>query len=719
MVANACLGHLGSEAIQNEAYWAGLLHDLGKYHPEWQDYLRMSASGLFSDKVPHAHVGAYLALRDLQSIAVAHAIAAHHTGLVDPRDFRVANQADEHEKRLSELLPFAAAEINNLATISQLTSVITGASNPTNLRRYEFYTRFLFSVLVDADRLDAERHKIQRERPVELLRPIELLTSLKQYRKKKADDALNCGNNGPLFDLRNRIFDECLEGGKNPQGFFTLTVPTGGAKTLAMMAFALGHALKHKLRRVIIVIPYLSIIEQNALEYRRALGDENVTEHHSATIEPPDQRPFAGRTRADLAAENWDAPVIVTTIVQFIESLLGNSPRRCRKLHNIARSVVVFDEAQALPHNLLAPVLDVFRELVNHYGVSMLFSTATQPPYKQGPFLIEGFTTNERMPVVTDLTNKDRHLLRRVRYHLLLKKRFTWKAVARRLTRHQQVLCVVNIRRHARVLWRVLQNQIATCLAWRNDVNGVLHLSTHMCAAHRNVVLEEAKRRLKEGRPCWLVSTQCIEAGVDIDFPVAYRALGPLDSIVQVAGRCNREGKQPDLGDVYIFRPRDPGMPQGVYKAAADLTLSLLRTHRPRHLDDPKLLDEYFNKLTQRAQTDRTAKGLPITVQAAREQWMYETVAASCKVIVENEVPVFVPYGDGEHHLEYVGGRGKFTWSEARQLQRYIVNVAHKTLKKMQDAGKVRQLLKEDPSWLVLDRSAYHNQLGVLYEQKQ
>ena len=571
----------------------GLLHDVGKARLQFQQMLQgLRAKGNGTD---HAKYGAKLAF-DANSLPLAFAVAGHHAGLPDLSDLqRIANAAG----------PLSPPPEHFFPPDSSLPFPVVGGEDFLAL---EFFTRILFSCLIDADRLDSAFWARLGDRTPELAKPripldppvllARLLAEREMQRRKHPA--------GVLSDARNRIFDACVSAGEEPQGFFSLTVPTGGGKTLSGMAFALSHAKAHHLRRVIVVIPYLSIIEQNAAEYRRVLDPERrgvVLECHSSA--KPDT-PAAGEELLplDLVTENWDAPIIVTTSVQFLESLFAASPSRARKLHNIADSVVLFDEVQTLPTHLLTPVLSVFRELATHYGTSFVFSSATQPAFRKSPSLPEGFASDELHEIVPDPASVYR-ILRRVDY-VFEPAPMTWDEVADKLLSEKQCLCIVNLTRHAYELWKALNPGPGSAEP------RPIHLSSAMCPAHRLAVIRRIRRLLRAGKPCRVVATQLIEAGVDVDFPVVWRAMGPLDSIVQAAGRCNREGG-PVRGCVHVFTPAENRLPGGIYRTATGQAANKLETLRRRGgeddlgealANDPHLFADYFTALYQLAATD-------------------------------------------------------------------------------------------------------------------
>ncbi|MCS7062501.1 MAG: CRISPR-associated helicase Cas3', partial [Methylacidiphilales bacterium] len=615
-----------------EAELAGLLHDLGKYRPEFQQMLRGQRRSTLETQ--HAIFGAAWAFKrattDNKLAGTAFAVAGHHAGLHDCGDLQ--QLVETHRLRplatANELLHLLQTELGPLPALPNPPSWVTNALST------DLYTRLLFSCLVDADRLDTASWP-NTPPPEKSLETDRLLAAIEAERQRKT----NANLHSPLTALRNRIFDACLERAAQPPGFFSLTVPTGGGKTLSSMAFALAHAKAHNLRRVIVVIPYLSIIEQNAAEYRRILGHDVVLEHHS-NVSPPTNPNQEEKHHLDLASENWDAPIIVTTSVQFLESLFAASPSRCRKLHRIPRSVVILDEVQTLPPHLLAPCFNVFRELQRHYGVTFLFCSATQPAFRRaGSLPKDFFEPHELREIAPDPPELFRQL-RRVDYHLPADgEALDWPTLAQRLATHPQVLCVVNLTRHAKELWEELRRQ-------RPNDPPPIHLSAAMCPRHRLALIRLIRLRLRKGLPCRVISTQLIEAGVDVDFPVVWRALGPLDSIVQVAGRCNREGRlkdsagNPIRGHMHVFRPADHKLPKGVYQAAADQTAITLSSlgQGPQATDrlatDPQLFADYFQNLYQMVNTDYARRG-ETTIQQDREQLRFRQVAANAKVITD------------------------------------------------------------------------------------
>jgi CRISPR-associated endonuclease/helicase Cas3 len=708
--------------LAEPAQWAGMLHDLGKYRDEFQAYLREERGS--SVETHHAVYGAALAFQR-HWLGLAFAIAGHHAGLHDLSQLQVLVKDAKYKaaERLSLLIERFTAEVSPLD--AQFAEPKFDCAQQTHA---EFYIRMLFSALVDADFLDTEAHYTGALRQSCEFRPDALITRLLAEKATKSSA-------GELNALRNCIFQQCLEAAELSPGFFSLTVPTGGGKTLSSMAFALQHAERHDLRRVIVVIPYLSIIEQNAAQYRRIFDPENtgiVIEHHSAVVAPEDEEERQ-RSPLEYAAENWDAPIIVTTSVQFIESLFANRPSRCRKLHNIARSVVIFDEVQTLPSHLLNPLLNVLRELRTHYGVSVVFSTATQPAFRRNASTLkEGFAAYDVTEITRDTTETFRQL-RRVRFRLPGSSATTdWHTLAAEMAERPQGLCVLNVRRHAFEVWEALRNILPS-----DEQDSIFHLSSAMCAQHRFDLLGDdhapvaatIRHRLRTGQPCRVISTQLIEAGVDVDFPIVWRALGPLDAVVQTAGRCNREGRlqdahgNPTLGEVIIFRPAEHRLPRGIYAVATGVTEALLaRTDAETLATGHTLFESYFSQLYQYVPTDY-AKAGESSIQEDRDNLRFREVTRKARVIADDTRPVIVPYGEGRERIAEIRtrpqakGRPRFDKTDLQRLQRFMVNLHQRDFLHLLALKQIRPLLPNLELY-VLSEGFYHAHLGLLINQR-
>lgn len=665
---------LFASAFQSErwGYLAGLWHDLGKYRGEFQRRLRGSR-----EQVEHAGLGAALAVsKGSAALPLAFAIAGHHAGLAN-----LQTQGETSQQ------PLVTRLRDNAAALAALTSALPRdiadrdipslppfiqpthegvCDNEALTRRLELWTRFLFSALVDADRLATEAFYDPTRRPRPAFQTIpQLRDRLDSHTEGfRADTTVN--------RLRAEVRGYCVAAAKESPGAFSLTAPTGSGKTLSAMAFALHHAERHGHRRVIVVIPYTSIIEQNALVYREVFGDRDVIEHHSGLDEARLlETNREAELRRQLAAENWDAPIIVTTTVQFFESLFSNRPSVCRKLHNVAGSVIILDEAQSLPAGYLHCILDALCELTTTYGCTVVISTATQPALGRRDALPTGLEGVRE--IVPDPEQLSRALNRvTIQWPPEEEPPPPFEALAARLMHHEQVLAVVHSRKDARELARLLNE------------SGRYHLSALMCPAHRSATLRKIKAQKSGGSPCRVVSTQLIEAGVDIDFPVVYRALAGLDSLAQAAGRCNREGAL-DRGNFVVFRaPTRP--PAGVLRLGLESTEALLEEHGGAlDLSQGAFFEEYFRILYGKCETDR--KG----VQTAREQLNFATVAQLVQLIEDGyHVPVVVPWGDS---TDRVRAFAQWPTRETRRaLQPYIVQATDFELNRLTALGAVECL---------------------------
>ncbi|TFH41084.1 MAG: CRISPR-associated helicase Cas3', partial [Lysobacterales bacterium] len=518
-VAELARGFCRGFAWSDWAYQAGLWHDLGKYSDEFQQLIRGKRI-----RVDHSTAGAQHASKTLRDPGrlLAYAIAGHHAGLPNGD----SNDGSDLTHRLAKEVPAIPHCPASLLDARPLSPLACPLNRPRRAFSLAFFARMIYSCLVDADFLDTERFMVsetseQRGRYPQLAEVNEKLTAHLAALSARAEGSVN--------QHRAAVLQQCLAAAELEPGLFSLTVPTGGGKTLSSLAFALRHALKHGMDRVIYVIPYTSIIEQNATVFRSVVGDDAVLEHHSSfdpqQNEDDDVSPEAMRAR--LSTENWDAPLVVTTSVQFFESLFACRSSRCRKLHSILNSVVILDEAQMLPVNLLRPCIEVLRELTLYYRTTVVLCTATQPALSTSPTFRNG------LDGVREIIAKPEELykaLKRVSISDIGKLQDA--ELVERLRGHEQVLCVVNTRGHARKLYELLAG-----------APGLYHLSASMCPAHRSIKFAEIRSALAAKKPCRVISTQLVEAGVDIDFPVVYRAMAGIDSIAQAAGRCNREGK--------------------------------------------------------------------------------------------------------------------------------------------------------------------------------
>jgi len=657
----------------DEAKAAGLVHDLGKYGEAFQRRLRGETHG-----VDHWSAGAWAALQHYRENGVALALAAqgHHLGLqrgdrVSLRELAPSSIAATHPD-----VEVSGADIGVLRHRLEedglvLPAVARSVADFAQRERAAFMldVRMLFSALVDADYLETEAHfaagpdGVRRYRdPGPVLNPRKALAVVERHVAGLSQAKGVCD---VLMGLRADLFRACLDAGERPQGLFTLSAPTGAGKTLAMLAFALRHAAEHQLRRIVLVIPYLTIIEQAAGVcrelFQERFGEHFILEHHSLAGTRQEDREGGqadcdnedeARRRARLLAENWDAPIIVTTSVQFLESLFANRPSACRKLHRVARSVVLFDEVQTLDPRLAVPTLATLSRLSERYGTTVVFATATQPAFTHlDPEVSKQCAAGWRP---AEIARPDLGLFGRLHRTRVRRpdpaQRTPWEELAGELARveRRQALCVVNVKRHAVALARALQER---------EADGLFHLSTSMCPLHRERVLAEVRQRLRDGAPCRLVSTQCVEAGVDVDFPTVYRAWGPLEAIAQAAGRCNRNGRAV-CGEVRIFLPPDDGRrsyPTGAYRQAADIARIVLDARGvapgdPIPIDDPTLFDEYYRALYDLTKIAQPTDGRARELNKAVERRDFAEVARLYRLIPDDGINVLVPYDLDAYH---------------------------------------------------------------------
>lgn len=667
---------------------AGLLHDLGKYTDGFQ--ARLAGNGT---RVDHSTAGALVAIdtygRGLGKM-LAFCIAGHHAGLANGTNGeritaladRLGNKvaAPDHIWKQEIALPGSLVEPPWRKASSRESAAFSAA----------FLIRMTFSALVDADFLDTEAyHAAGNGEPIsrgEHPGLAELQRRLDAHLNELGNDRSG-GKTSPINTLRSEVLGHARKQAVQPPGLFTLTVPTGGGKTLTSLAFSLDHALRHGLERVIYVIPYMSIIEQTAAVFRAKLRERDgdpadfVVEHHSTFDEDQISR-REGREKLRLAMENWDAPIIVTTAVQFFESLFANRPSRCRKLHNIANSVVILDEAQTLPLHLLRPCVAALDELARNWRTSIVLCTATQPALRQRDGFPSGFkNVRELAPDPPQLYMAPALKRTRIRDAGTLED----AELADRLRKSPQVLCIVNTRRHARELYEEI-----------GDAGGSCHLSTLMCAAHRREALKAVRKRLKAGEPVRLVATSLVEAGVDVDFPVVWRAAAGLESIIQAAGRCNREGRR-DSGDVFVFEPTgDEGRKAPAEVAQnADAAMTILR--RPGDPAGLEAIRAYFQRLYWVKGDKLDSKDImPMIREELRSRdFPFETIARKFRLIDKIQAPVVTPWagttgtdGTAERLLEklkYVERPGGI----ARRLQPYIVQIPYAARNELLEDGAV------------------------------
>ena len=662
---------------------AGLAHDLGKYSNAFQR--RLLEQG---PRVDHATAGAFECRRAGQLFA-AFAVAGHHGGLPDGGTRGDSPEAGTFWGRMKK------GEQGRLEDCSAWKGELSlpGALLPgwaADQLSGMFFARMLFSCLVDADYTDTGRFMDGQAGDFGGTASLEQL-----WKRLQAYISRWFPPQGELNARRCGILERCIrEGQRRKPGLYTLTVPTGGGKTVASLAFALAQARAVGMKRVVYVIPYTSIIEQTADTFREILGPENVLEHHSGLLfDLPENGESTPETeRLARAAETWDMPVVVTTAVQFFESLFSNRPSQCRKLHNLARSVVIFDEAQMLPVPYLRPCVWAIAQLVGHYGVSAVLCTATQPAL--GP-VFRSFAPELPMEELCPLEAREWDAFRRVTFRRA--GRLSYEELAARLQERDQALCVVSTRAAAQEVFRRLRGE------------GNFHLSTLMYPAHRRAVLAEVRRRLKGGSPCRVVSTSLIEAGVDVDFPAVYREEAGLDSILQAAGRCNREGKRP-AEDSVVTVFQGEGKPPSLFETAVGAGRAVL--DRYEDIASREAVHAYFSMLLdlkgRQAQDEHDILRL-----MELDFFPFRTVSERFHLIDRPAVTVYIPREEGAELAERLRA-GERSRALFRRLGQYGVSVYPQHFEELDRGGKLERL--EDGSGILTDLSLYHEETGLSLE---
>lgn len=682
---------------------AGLLHDLGKYTPAFQARLRGGP------KVDHATAGARM-IKDLargfkdgfMAELIAFAIAGHHAGLADRMEL-----VDRLKKPLDPLDPVWREEIAPDA--GDLMRTFKPIKDADKLAfQFGFLGRMIFSCLVDADYRDTEAfygrvNGEQKDRDWPRLGDIidRLIAGFDARMAEKVAGSTSTDVNR----LRNDVLAHVRARAGDEPGLFTLTVPTGGGKTLTSLGFALDHAKAHGLSRIIYAIPFTSVIDQTASEFRGILGDDPILEHHSAI----DEEKIKDRQQKDklrLAMEDWAAPVVVTTNVQLFESLFANRPSRCRKLHNIANSVIVLDEAQTIPLKLLRPSMEALRELAANYGCSIVLCTATQPA-------IDARDLEDGLPLEgRELAPDPPSLAKRL-------KRVTIRHgdelgdddLVAALEGEPRGLVIVNSRKHALALYR---------RAREAGLDGLIHLTTRQYAVHRRDILAEVRQRLKDGQPCRLIATSLVEAGVDLDFPRVWRAEAGLDQIAQAAGRCNREGRRPpDESIVTVFKAPDNPPPPEIKQLAEDFARM---AHRHDDLLSPAAMRDYFGEVYWRKGDGLDGENIlgGFRINGPEADFDYRTVANKFRMIESGMAPVIIARDEAARKaLARLGIDGIRPGAVAREVQPYIVQVppgaralllanGHARFERESDFGDQFCVLQSD--------SLYEPEIGLLWE---
>ena len=663
------------------AWMVGQAHDIGKYSEPFQRRIRKE-----NVATDHSTAGAQQVAGILGPL-VAYCIAGHHGGLPDGGSCTdTAEQPTLWGRLKKQVAPYGAFSVEvSLAPVQFQRPQMMGQGGFT----VSFWTRMLFSCLVDADYLDTEAFMQGGVPPRG--RSLEVDSLL-----KRLEDHIN-----PWWDAKtelNRarceILRACLDAGVQPPGLFTLTVPTGGGKTVSSLAFALRHAKAHGKKRIVYVIPFTSIIEQTADEFRKILGTENILEHHSNVDYDDNEQADEEARRKKLATENWDMPVIVTTAVQFFESLYACKSSRCRKLHNLADSVIIFDEAQTIPLPYLKPCVRAIAELTVNYGASCVLCTATQPALE--PLfreILPALSFREIAPPV------DPSVFQRVTYSHI--GQLSDEELAMRLNGHTQALCIVGTRKQAQSIYDLL------------DSEGSFHLSTLMTPNHRRKVLAEIRQRLLDEKPCRVIATSLIEAGVDVDFPVVYRAEAGLDSEIQAAGRCNREGKRP-AGEsmVFLFQPeaqytaRMPHTLKRPYETARQVT------RNGAVLDAPETIQRYFSTLYQYEGAALDQKNIVAKLEAGARNGSYpfRWVGESFRLIENDTRTVLIPRSDTARLLADRLRMGERSRALLRQAAQESVSIYPQHFAELEQCAL--EILDENIS-ILTDMTQYSEQTGL------
>ena len=666
-------------------YWAGLLHDIGKFTQAFQK--RLFDGG---KKVDHATAGAW---ESKAYLPISLCIMGHHSGLPDlggrtdkgkPTYFGRMNKA-----KSGQLEPYDAwKEEVELPQAPKM--------EPKTELELDFLIRMLYSCLTDADFLDTEAFMSNGQVERGGGEAISVLADKL--------DRYTAGWFPPSNELNTQrcaILRRCMEQGEDTRqmpGLYTLTVPTGGGKTVASLAFALHHAKTHGLERVIYVIPYTSIIEQTADQFRKILGAENVLEHHSGVTYETQDEATPETQRMARATENWDMPVVVTTAVQFFESIYSNRSSQCRKLHNLAKSVIIFDEAQMLPIPYLRPCVSAIAQLIGHFHATAVLCTATQPALNPlfAAFL-PGHTATELCPEGTC----DETIFRRVTFQTEIEKEMSWEAVAEALTQLPQVLCIVNTRKSAKRLYDLLGDQEDT-----------FHLSTLMTPTHRRAVLETVRGRLKGRLPCRVVSTSLIEAGVDVDFPAVFREVAGLDSILQAAGRCNRERKRAAQDSVVTVFRSETAIPQQFHINA--IVGQEVMSNPEVDISSQEAITKYFTELLD---LERGQDSKSVLTLIEEGPLAFQTIAEQFKLIENDSKTIYIPLREGKALVQRLQA-GERSRTLFRKLGQYGVSIYETEFKALADAGDILPVDsgKGEDLWVLANTSLYDERTGLSLE---
>jgi len=678
---------------QQLGYIVGVMHDIGKYSIEFQQRLLKNGK-----KVDHSTAGAIEVeklLGKIFKILLGYIICGHHSGLMDYGSEESGLIYRFNKKIPSYIYRGPEIHVDKEKIRKEIQRERIGNGGFT----VAFFIRMLYSSLVDADFLDTERFmniEINKCRG-----KYEEFSNLIEKFNKYIDNLNATAKKSKINNYRKQIYVNCVNAACQSTNLFTLTVPTGGGKTLASMGFALNHLKYNNLKRIFCVIPYTSIIEQNAKQYKDIFGEENVLEHHSnfdfsKATEEIDEENYTTIEKMKLASENWDIPIVVTTNVQFFESLFSNKSSKCRKLHNLANSVIIIDEAQMLPTNFLKPSVAALIELVNNYNTSVVLATATKPEFPENIIM--------KKPIEIMKNPEELYeAFRRVEVEYV--RQLDDEGLASKINNLDQVLVIVNTRNHAQKLYE--------CLPKEN----LYHLSAKMCPVHRSKILSNIRNKLKKGEPCKVISSQLIECGVDISFPVVFRCLSGIDSIAQSAGRCNREGEM-DKGKVYVFDSTEECGKAILYQSrTAECGRQVLK-----EFDDPLSLDaisRYFELLYDIEKDRLDAKGIMDNFEeGAKELAFYFEKAAKDYKLIEETESLIIPYDDKACEAIELMKYTDYPNSVIRKLQPYTISVHNTQLKRLINLGAV-SIVSEKCYVLVSKDGFYDENTGLVLNNKE
>ena len=707
-----------SYGMKDLAYNAGLLHDFGKYRPDFQRYILAASganlSGKVPPKAPHAIVGAIEARRlfDDPMIAdtLAYCISGHHRGLYDHNEMGRRLRHGEHKRWCD-----ACEKLTSVEDLG--TTDCDDVGEPYDL---QMAIRILFSALVDADRLDTEQFMtpdLSAER-LRIRSNYAPLCTLRERLRAKTE-SFSSAPDTPVNRARAYFLESCrTHGAESDPGIYTLSLPTGAGKTISSMAWALEMAIRNHHDRIIYVIPYTSIITQTAMVFREIFGEENILEHHSEVVveqQTEDDKSDEQMSRLKFLTENWDAPIILTTNVQFFESLFASKPAKCRKVHNIANSVIVMDEVQALPEGFLSPILSAIDTLSEAFHCSILCCSATQPVYDEdlnSPD--DGSDYYTPLDTRGDLVPREAKYFvpfDRVDYHLK-PQTVTSQELAERLAAEHSVLCVVNSRKDAGQVYRALRDLPKV------KADEVIHLSRSMCSAHLRKAIETIKERMRDGEPTKVISTQLIEAGVDLDFPCVWRAHSGLGSIIQAGGRCNREGKMEQRGQVFVFSLTDGSKSFGNIARGCNATKMLLHKLSNKIADptDPEVIAKYY-RLYFRDIPDFDTEGIGKDLTDDPEDINFESAAEHFKLIDDKGTfPVIVPYmEEGKALVRKIRNHEILSREDYHRMQEYSVSLRQGDYTTLLGHGNIEQIpWGEDFISVLVDDNCYDSVAGVV-----